>query len=131
MSATTTTVRALCIAALSVAGARSAIAQAPKSPAARPPVCAKGVRVFTEASQVPVPYDTLRMPPADGPVRVTSPEEAEAAELAVRGRAGSVGATGILIVDQSSEENGMTRMRRSVTALYVAADSARAQLACR
>jgi hypothetical protein len=71
------------------------------------------------------------MPPADGPVRVTSPEEAEAAELAMRGRAGSVGATGVLVTDEVSDEGGQQRIRRSVTALYVPADSARAQAACK
>lgn len=98
----------------------------------RAPVCAKGVRVFTERSDIPVPFDTLRVPPSDGPVRVTSPEEAEAAELALRGRAGSVGATGVLITDVRTEDgSGNMQLRRQVTGVYVAADSAKAQAACR
>src|SRR5512133_1788221 len=72
----------------------------------QPAVCAKGVRIYTDKSQVPVPHDTLTMPPADGPVRVTSPEEAEAAELAMRGRAGSVGANGVIVTDEVSDDGG-------------------------
>ena len=111
--------------------AAAAQAAAPRPAAGRAPVCAKGVRVFTEKAQVPVPFDTLRVPPSDGPVRVTSPEEAEAAELALRARAGSVGATGVLLTDEVTESNGEQRMRRSVMGVYVRADSARAQQACK
>ena len=49
-----------------------------------------------------MPRDTLTIPPADGSVRVSSPEEAEAAELALRERAGSVGATSVLVIDGST-----------------------------
>ena len=110
------------------AGAQSTMAT---PHATHPPVCAKGVRVYTDKSQIPIPFDTLRMPPAAGPIRVTSPEEAEAAELEMRGRAGSVGATGVLVTLETTEENGMQRMRRSVSALFVRADSAHAQQACK
>jgi hypothetical protein len=120
------------IMSFALAAASHAQGAASARPAAtRPPVCAKGVRVFTEKSQVPVPFDTLRVPPSDGPVRVTSPEEAEAAELALRGRAGTVGATGVLVTDVVSDEGGMQRMSRSVMGVFVRADSARAQQACK
>ncbi|MEP6990567.1 MAG: hypothetical protein ABJA80_06505 [bacterium] len=89
------------------------------------------MRVFTDRSQVPVPFDTLTIPAAPEPVRVSSPAEAEVAELAMRARAGSVGATGVLFVDVESEDNGMVRLHRSVTAVFAPADSARAQLACK
>ena len=111
------------------AGAQGAAATTPS--ATHLPVCAKGVRIYTDKSQIPVPFDTLRMPPAAGPVMVSSPEEAEAAELAMRGRAGSVGATGVLVTDVTTEENGMQRMSRSVSAVFVRADSAHAQRACK
>src|SRR4051812_1298743 len=77
---------ATCFAATGAAHAQSA---AKPSAAKHPVVCAKGVRMFTDKSQIPVPHDTLALPLADGPIRVTSPEEAEAAELALRARAGS------------------------------------------
>jgi hypothetical protein len=113
----------------SVGAAQSAAAAKPG--ASHPPVCGKGVRLFTEKSQVPVPFDTLRVPPSDGPIRITSPEEAEAAELALRTRAGSVGATGVLVSDVVSDDGGMQRMSRSVIGVFVPADSERAQLACK
>lgn len=117
---------------LAVVGASRVSAQnADTAKPARAPFCARGVRIYTDKSQVPVPNDTLRLPPADGPVRVTSPEEAEAAELALRGRAASVGANALLITDVMSESNGEQRMRRSVVGLFVRADSARSALACK
>jgi hypothetical protein len=95
-------------------------------------VCAKGVKVYTDRSQIPVPFDTLSVPPADGPVRVTNDQEAEAAELALRGRAGSVGATAVLVTDEVLDDGGgERRVRRSVTGIFVPADSARAQQACK
>ena len=87
--------------------------------------------MYTEKSQIPVPHDTVQVPPADGPVRVTSPEEAEAAELAMRARAGSVGATGVLVSDEVSGDGDQQRVRRTVTGVFVRADSARAQQACK
>ncbi|MES2179712.1 MAG: hypothetical protein V4550_17770 [Gemmatimonadota bacterium] len=135
MSSIIRSLRAVAIASLvTVAAGASSSAQGASAanPApGRPPVCAKGVRVFTDKSQVPTPYDTLRVPPPDAPIRVTSPEEAEAAELALRARAGSVGATGVLVTDEVTEDGGMQRMRRSVQGLFVRADSARAQQACK
>jgi hypothetical protein len=94
-------------------------------------VCAKGVRVYNDRSQVPTPHDTVSIPPADGPIRVTSPDEAEAAELALRGRAGSVGANAVLVVDEVSDDGGAQRVRRSATGLFVPADSARALQMCK
>ncbi len=117
----------LVVAASSIAGA-----QAAQPAAGHPVVCGKGVRVYTEKSQVPVPYDTVSVPRPSAPVRVSSPEEAAAAELAMRERAGSVGATGILMTDEVSDDgSGGQRMRRSVTGLFVRADSAKAQMACK
>jgi len=127
-------VRAMLIGALvSLTVAGGAYAQNTAKPPApkHPTVCAKGVRLFTDKSQIPVPYDTLALPPADGPIRVTSPEEAEAAELALRGRAGSVGATGLLVTDQVTDDGGSQRINREATAVYVPSDSARAQQACK
>jgi hypothetical protein len=95
-------------------------------------VCAKAVKVYTDRSQIPVPFDTLEVPPSDGPVRVTNEQEAEAAELAMRGRAGSVGATGVLVMDDVQEgADGTRRVQRRVTGIFVPADSARAQQACK
>ena len=128
-------IRALTIAAVvSIISARSGRAQAAAEHPAKmrqPAVCARGVRMYTDKSQVPAPHDTLTLPPADGPIRVTSPEEAEAAELALRGRAGSVGATGVLVTDEISGDGDNQRMRRTAVAVYVRADSARAQAACK
>ena len=135
MSSITSSLPVLCLAAVaSVLTARAGHAQAApatKGAPAHPVVCAKGVRLYTESSQLPAPHDTVHMPPADGPVTVTSPEEAEAAELAMRARAGSVGATGLVVTDLRTDEGGMTHLHRSVTAVFASADSARAQLACK
>jgi hypothetical protein len=129
------TTRALTVAVvLSLVAARVGHAQNAAAPAPKvrkPAVCANGVRMYTDKSQVPVPHDTLTLPPADGPIRVTSPEEAEAAELALRGRAGSVGATGVLVTDEVTGDGDTQRIRRAATAVFVRADSARAQAACK
>ena len=96
------------------------------------PVCAKGVKVYTDRSQIPVPFDTLEVPPPDGPVRVSNEQEAEAAELAMRGRAGSVGANAVLVTDDAQEDaDGNRRVRRTVTGIFIPADSVRAQQACK
>lgn len=114
-----------------VAGAQGARGSSPTA-AKHAPICAQGVKVYTDRSQVPVPFDTLEVPPPDAPVRVTSEQEAEAAELAMRGRAGSVGATGVLLSDEVQEDgSGNRRVRRSVKGLFVPADSARAHQACK
>jgi hypothetical protein len=117
----------LTVAAAGISRAQSSDASKPKHPA----VCAQGVRVYTDASQAPTPRDTVQIPAPDGPVRVSSPEEAEAAELALRGRAGSVGATGVIVTDQVSDEGGAQRIRRSVVGIFAPADSAHAQAACK
>jgi hypothetical protein len=70
------------------------------------------------------------MPPSPGQIRVSSPEDAEAAELAIRERAGSVGATSILVVDVTTDDGGGQRVQRSVSAYFVPSDSARAQQTC-
>jgi hypothetical protein len=123
--------RAPCAAALVLIAAGTTLhAQAAAPTPKHTPVCSRGVRVYMDRAQVPAPHDTLTMPPADGPIRVTSPEEAEAAELALRGRAGSVGANAVLIADETTEDGGEVRIRRSVTALFVPSDSARAIAVC-
>jgi len=111
------------------AGAQSAATQgqAPRHPR----VCAAGVRTYTSITQVPTPFDSLTMPPASGPIRVTSPAEAEAADRAMHERAGSVGATGVVVSDVTEDVGGGMRIRRSVLPVFVSADSARAQQACR
>jgi hypothetical protein len=113
----------------SVAGAQGARQSSPAAKHA--PICAKGVKVYTDRTQVPVPFDTLDVPRPDGPVRVTNEQEAEAAELAMRERAGSVGATGVLVIDEVEDDGGNRRMHRSVTGVFVPADSARAHQACK
>ena len=124
--------RASCAAALITTAAAAGLhAQTAAPKPKHTPVCSRGVRVYMDRAQVPVPHDTLTMPPADGPVRVTSAEEAEAAELAMRGRAGSVGANAVLIADETTESGGEVRMHRSVTAIFVPSDSARAIAACK
>ena len=118
-------------------GATAAVATAQNASASKPaakhaPVCAKGVKVYTDRSQIPVPFDTLEVPPPDGPVRVTNEQEAEAAELAMRGRAGSVGANAVLVTDDAQEDaDGNRRVRRTVTGIFIPADSVRAQQACK
>ena len=95
------------------------------------PVCAAGVKIYDDIKEVPKPYDSLSVPPADGPVMVTNEAEAEAAQMAMRGRAGSVGATGVVVTDLTEDNgSGMVRMRRSVQGVYAASDSSRAQKAC-
>lgn len=134
MSALAAFVRVSSVAiAVLILGARAAHAQAPAAAAKpkHPVVCAKGVRVYNDRSQVPIPHDTVAIPPADGPIRVTSPEEAEAAELALRGRAGSAGANSVLVIDEVSGDGDSQRVRRSATGLFVPADSARALQACK
>ncbi|HXY69667.1 MAG TPA: hypothetical protein VEH62_09465 [Gemmatimonadales bacterium] len=107
-------------------------APAPGTPAPRHPrVCASGVRTYQGVGEVPKPYDSLAMPPGP-PIRVQDPSEAEAAERTVRERAGSVGATGV-VIDEESEmgPGGGLIVRRRVFPVFVPSDSARAQQACR
>ncbi|HTT67865.1 MAG TPA: hypothetical protein VMF70_07550 [Gemmatimonadales bacterium] len=113
------------------AASRSAGAQASAGPSPRhPPVCAGGVRTYASISEVPTPFDSLTLPPAP-PLRVTSPSEAAAAEDAMHGLAGSVGATGLVVTDETETDGGVMRVRRRVLAVFVPSDSARAQQACK
>ncbi len=115
------------IAIASTAHAQGAAAKPNRSYA---PVCAKGVQTFDDIKQVPTPYDSLTIPPGE-PIRVNSEAEAEAAEMEMRGRAGKIGATGVVVTTQQTDDgNGQVRMSRKIQAVYVAADSARAQKAC-
>ena len=117
------------IASVSALFAWPAVAGAQAVPS-RPKVCAEGVTKYHALSEVPTPYDTLVMPRGE-PVRVHNEEEAKAAERKVLERAGSVGATGLVVVEKV-EDNGMQRMvQRTTTAVFVASDTARAYDACR
>jgi hypothetical protein len=69
----------------------------------------------------------LAAAPAREPIRVTSPEEAEAAQQRILERAASVGANGLVFVDEGTPEGGL---RRNVVAVFVRADSARSYKAC-
>jgi hypothetical protein len=124
-------VRAAVIAALSCAVPFVARAQQTAAAAAHPKVCAEGVREYYSKADLPTPYDTLVMPSSE-PVRVTSPEELEAAQRLMRAQAGSVGATGLLVLEQRTDDGmGNVEMHRSVTPVFAASDSARANAACR
>lgn len=110
------------------ASSRAQNASAP----AHPKVCAAGVREFYSRAELTMPFDSLTMPPSDGPIRVTSPEEAEAAQRMVRERAGSVGATGLLVMEETTDDgSGRVQMHRSVTPIFAPSDTARAYAACR
>jgi hypothetical protein len=98
---------------------------------AHPVVCAAGIRRYHAMSEVPTPFDSLAMPRGLTPIRVTSPDEEEAAEREVNRRAGSIGATGLVVVDEASPDYGIRTVRRRAIPVFVAADSARAQAACR
>jgi hypothetical protein len=113
------------------AGAASAGAQQVTKDAPRPrtPTCAAGVRTYEGWAEVRAPFDSLRLPPGE-PIRVTSPEEAQAAQQKIRERAATVGATGLVLVDVTSESGGEVQTRRSVVPVFVPADSARAHKAC-
>src|SRR5688500_10257267 len=94
--------------AASAAGAQAAATPAPK----RAPTCARAMKIYDDIKQVPVPHDTVDIPAPDGPVRVTNEAEMEAAELALKTRAGTVGATGVLIFNEESDNgSGMVTMR--------------------
>ena len=132
MSAVTASIRFASVAiVLSILGVHAAHAQATAAAKSKHPVvCAKGVRVYTDRSQIPTPHDTVAIPPA-APIRITSPDEAEAAEMALRERAGSVGANSVLLIDEVSGDADAQRVRRTATGLFVPADSARALQACK
>jgi hypothetical protein len=119
----------LTVVTASVAHAQSATAA--QSARKHPPVCARGVKVFDDIKQVPTPHDTVAVPPSDGPIRVSNEAEAEAAEMALRARAGSVGATGVVITTVEQDNGGgNVTMRRSMIGVYAPADSASSQKAC-
>ena len=101
-----------------------------QGPAKHPVVCAKGVHTYTGWTQVPTPFDSLKLPP--GPrLTVNSPEEAAAAENEMLKRAGAVGATGIVVVEVTNDFNGAVMTSRKVTPVFVPSDTARAYGACR
>jgi hypothetical protein len=100
-------------------------------PPRHPPVCGDGVRRYQAMSQVPAPFDSLAMPRNLPPIRISSPDEEAAAEREVNRRAGSVGATGLVVVDEAGDDAGGRHVRRRAIPVFVAADSARAQAACR
>jgi len=109
------------------AGAQAQAGEQPRHPR----VCAAGVRTYSSLAEVPAPYDSLRLPPGP-PVRVTNPAEAEAAEQAMRAQAGAVGATGLVVMEETEgDPTGAMRVRRRVLPVFVASDSARAQQACK
>jgi hypothetical protein len=111
------------------AGADRVVAQA-ASPA-HPRICADGVRRYDGKAAIKTSFDTLAMPPGQ-PIRVTNPDEERAADRQILERAGSVGATGVVLIDRTVDDgSGMMRMSRSVTAVFVPADTARAHAACR
>src|SRR5438445_598757 len=120
-------VRSAILAVILVAS-RSVVVHAQAAAAAKPahtPVCAQGVRVYHDKADIKAAYDTLTMPPG-APIRVTSPEEAEAAEMLTRQRAGSVGANGILVTTEEHDEgDGNVRMVRNIRAVFVPTDSTR------
>jgi hypothetical protein len=126
MSRSTIAARAF-FAAASVAGfAASAGAQA--TTPRHPDVCAEGVRIYEDRAKLPAQRDSIVIPrPAGGQIRVSSPEEAEAAEMALRERAGSVGVTSLLILTETDNDT----VRRSVTGFFIAADSVRAAGICK
>jgi hypothetical protein len=103
--------------------------QVTKEPAARPPLCAAGVRRYQGWAEVPTPFDSLRLPRGE-PIRVTSPDEAQAAEQRLLERVASVGGNGLVVFDERSEGADGVQLRRSVAAVFVRADSARAYKAC-
>ncbi|HEY2806362.1 MAG TPA: hypothetical protein VGI92_10955 [Gemmatimonadales bacterium] len=112
-------------------GAHQALAQQTPAPAPhRTVVCAAGVRTYDRLADVPAPFDTLRMPPGP-PMRVNNDDEAREADRLIRERAGSIGATGIVIADVTDDDGtGGMRVHRSITPVFVAADTVRAQAAC-
>ena len=122
---------ALGTAALALA-APAAHAQAASKPVTHPPVCAEGDGMYDSINDVPVPRDSVVVPPAPAPVVVTNPDEAEAARMALMGRAGSAGATGVVVtIVDKDDGNGRVMSRRTVRGFFVPSDTARAQAACR
>jgi hypothetical protein len=133
-SSFTIAVRSAAIAALIVAAplgaARAQGGGTMSHVATRPAVCTDGVALYHNLGSVPTPFDTLAMPPSE-PIRVSSPEEAAAAERMMLQRAGSIGATGVLMTTMEEETADGLRMHRSVTPVFAPGDTARAYAACR
>ena len=103
-------------AALLAIAAPSVRAQSATKPAAHPPVCAAGVRMYDSLNDVPPQRDSVVVPPAAAPVVVTNPDEAEAARMAMMGRAGSAGATGVVVtIVDTDDGNGRVMSRRTVS----------------
>jgi hypothetical protein len=93
-----------------------------------PAVCGQGVRIYEDRAKLPAQRDSIAIPrPPGGQIRVNSPEEAEAAEMALRERAGSVGATSLLILTETDNDT----VRRSVSGFFIVADSVRAAGICK
>ena len=116
---------AICVAA-STAGAQTAT-----NPPKRAQTCARAIKMYEDIKQVPVPHDTVQIPAPDGPVRVTNEAEMEVAQQALKARAATVGATGVLVSAQEVDDgSGMVRVSRRLTGIYVRADSAAAQKTC-
>lgn len=92
-------------------------------------VCGQGVRIYEDRAKLPAQRDSVAIPapPGGGQIRVNSQEEAEAAEMALRERAGAVGVTSLLILTETDNET----VRRSVTGFFIAADSVRAAGICK
>lgn len=119
----------------SLTPAQAALSQtgqaSPSNRTAHGPVCADGVRRYVALDSVPTPFDTLTMP-RGAPIRITSPDQEQAAERQMMERAGSVGATGVVVHDEVLDGGaGMRRVSRRVIPVFVPSDSARAQAVCR
>ena len=104
-------------------------AMALQGPTKHPVVCGKGVRTYNSLKEVPNPFDTLKMPP-HAPVRVSSPEEADAAQAQMMADAGKVGATGLVVEEVTEDNGGGMMVHRQVIAVFVPSDTARAYGAC-
>lgn len=109
-----------------------ASAQGAAPPPAHPAVCADGLRIYASLELVPTPFDTLVMPASGkAPIRVTSPDEAEAADRQMAERAGGIGATGIVVADLTLAESPRgRRVVRRVTPVFVPSDTGRAYAEC-
>jgi hypothetical protein len=111
--------------------ASSAGAQAAKPAPKRMPTCARAIKMYEDVKQIPAPHDTVDIPAPDKPVIVNNETELEAAELALKERAASVGATGVLAHTVRQDDGaGNVEMRRSTIGIFVRADSAAAQKLC-
>ena len=101
-----------------------------RAQATHPAVCAKGVRTYNDLKDVPTPFDSLRLPPGP-PIRVNSPEEADAADVEMHRRAGAIGATGLVVTEVIDDDGNSRTVHRRVIPVFVPADTARAYTACR